>query len=385
MIRKMTVSNFRSLGDKVSVEFGNFTALVGTNGSGKSTVCDVLAFVAQALRHSLSSAIENRNGLAAVRRFSDGAPYVVSIRLELSTAEGAGHYEVHINASDNVPQVKVEEALWAPADGAIDSTFRVEKGVWKVEPGQVRPQVDKSSLVLSTLAGDRRFKPLYDSLVNTAIYNISPSTLRNPRKPNPSRPMEEQGENWGSILAETLKSQDRTDLIEAMNQITGDIDDVRVRALGGYLLVQFRHGSSGSAGKGKERWFDAFQESDGTLRMAGILTALLQTPVPLVVGVEEPELTIHPGGLKVLTEYLRQASLQTQLILTTHSPDILDHLDASEIRVVYRDSGATRVSMLATDQKESVVHRLRTLGEVLRYEGLRSDDQPETFVVAEKP
>ena len=121
--------------------------------------------------------------------------------------------------------------------------------------GRTRPGSSPSGQGISRLVDPGR-----GSSVQTPL---SPSTLRNPRKPNPSRPMEEQGENWGSILAETLKSPARTDLIEAMNQITSDIDDVKVKAVGGYLLVQFRHGSSGSGGKGKERWFDAFQESDG--------------------------------------------------------------------------------------------------------------------------
>lgn len=383
MIRKMTVSNYRSLGEKVVVDLGNFTALVGTNGSGKSTVCDVLAFVAQALRHSLGSAIESRNGLTAVRRFSDGRPFDISIRLEVSSRSGTGYYEVVITAADNVPRVKVEEAAWTVSGDEAPAVFRIESGEWKIAPGVIQPQIDKGSLVLSAVAGDKRFKPLYDNLVTTTIYNISPATLRDPKKPNPTRPMEERGENWGSILAETLKSAARADLIEAMNRVTGDIDDVRVTPLGGYLLVQFRHGTSSSKDKKKARWFDAFQESDGTLRMAGILTALLQSPLPGVVGIEEPELTIHPGGLKLLTEYLRQAARQTQLILTTHSPDILDHLEADEIRVVHREGGATRVSKMATDQKDAVIQRLRTLGEVLRYEGLRSEGQAELFVSEE--
>lgn len=133
-----------------------------------------------------------------------------------------------------------------------------------------------------------------------------------------------------------------------------------------YLVVQFRHGANGQG-----KWFDAAQESDGTLRVAGILTALLQEPPLPLVGIEEPELTVHPGALPLLMDYLRQASDPSQVLLTTHSPELLNLVAADDVRVVVRSNSGTRIGGMAEDQRDAVTHGLLRLGELMTSEGLR--------------
>ena len=85
----------------------------------------------------------------------------------------------------------------------------------------------------------------------------------------------------------------------ALATAVGDIEDVEVNSVGGYLSPRFRHSKPPDVASRKLKWFDAAQESDGTLRLTGILTALLQEPTPGLLGIEEPELTVHPGALPV--------------------------------------------------------------------------------------
>lgn len=134
--------------------------------------------------------------------------------------------------------------------------------------------------------------------------------------------------------------------------------------------MSFRHGKGGN----RERWFDASQESDGTLRCAGILTALLQSPPLTLVGAEEPELTVHPGAIPVLYDFFRQAAQHSQVLLTTHSPELLDLLEVDEVRVVERKEGITHVAPLAEEQREAVKSSLLTAGELMRAEGLRPEE-----------
>jgi predicted ATPase len=70
MLTTLTVSNYRSLGENVSIAFGGFTVLVGPNGAGKSNVMDALRFVADAMHMGLSGALSTRQGIGAVRRWS---------------------------------------------------------------------------------------------------------------------------------------------------------------------------------------------------------------------------------------------------------------------------------------------------------------------------
>jgi predicted ATPase len=102
-----------------------------------------------------------------------------------------------------------------------------------------------------------------------------------------------------------------------------------------------------------------------------LLTALIQSPPPSLLAIEEPELAIHPGALTVIRDFIVEAQRHTQIILTTHSPELLDHFEADYIRVVHRAGDATRISPMDEDQRNAVRDSLATLGEVLRHEGLK--------------
>jgi predicted ATPase len=92
-----------------------------------------------------------------------------------------------------------------------------------------------------------------------------------------------------------------------------------------------------------------------------------------LIGIEEPELTIHPGAIPVIYDYLVQASRKSQVIVTTHSPELLDSInDVQQIRVVSKTKEFTIVEAIADDQKEAVKKGLLSLGELHRGEGLRT-------------
>jgi predicted ATPase len=248
--------------------------------------------------------------------------------------------------------------------------FHVEEGKWIERPESLNPALERTALLLPLISGDARFRELATELKSIAIYQIFPDRLREPQKPNPVRPMLEHGENWTSILKAMEASTWKPDLLAALSRIVGDIDDLKVQQLGSYQTVAFRHGIQ----QGRERWFDASVESDGTLRCAGILTALLQSPPLTLLGIEEPELTVHPGAIPVLYDFFRQASQKSQVLLTTHSPELLDLLKVEEVRVVERKDGVTRIAPLAEEQREAIKRSLLTPGELMRAEGLQPEE-----------
>jgi predicted ATPase len=368
MIERLSVSNYRSLGENVSLELGSFTALVGPNGSGKSNVVDVLRFVSDCMHMGLSGAITDRSGISAVRRWSGGHPFNVSIGLQLRMEGGRrAHYSFELRGDSTEDyRVKAEEAsVW---NGTEHFRFRIESGKWVGGPQGLIPSLDENNLALPIIGGDARFQPLVQALQRISVYSIFPDTLRAPQKYSPVKPMDGHGSNWASILKDQPKSSWKPELISALQKLTNDIEDIKVSQAASYLVVQFRHASSG-----RPKWFDAAQESDGTLRVAGIVTGLLQEPPVPVLGIEEPELTVHPGAIPLLFDFLKQASRRSQVLLTTHSPELLDQMDAEDVRVVLRGQDGTTVAPMAGPQRAAVREGLLTLGEVLRTEGL----QPE--------
>jgi len=387
MITRLDVSNYRSLGEGVRLDLGKFTVLVGPNGSGKSNVADVLRFVSEALRLGLDSAITSRHGIRAVRRWSSGRPFNLHIHLSVSEPAFNGTYQFEVTGSSAEEyRVKQEHAWVAPADRVLAPyEFRVDESGW-AGPSDLRPDVSPLSLALPVVAGDERFRPLAEALRDVEVYSVFPDTLRQPQKHNPVRPMARHGENWTTILRD-LGPDAKADMKAALGRLTGDITDLRVSPVAGFLSAEFLHQVQRTDGQGSQRkrpkWFDADQESDGTLRFAGILTALLQQPAPRLVGVEEPELTIHVGAIRLLNDFLHEAAGKTQVLVTTHSPELLELLDPDDVRVVTRTEGVTSVSRLHPSQADVVRKRLMSLGEVARTEGL----QPEVagvLAVAEK-
>lgn len=373
MIRTLRVSNFRSLGPDVTVELGSFTALVGANGSGKSSVLDALQFVADAMHLGLEGAVTHRTGIGAIRRFQEtGHPYDVSVGVSVTTEEIDASYSFTLKG-DRAEEYRVgrERADIVDRRTQARTSFEARNGAWHEPPPDVRPHVGPTTLALPLLAGDERFLRLGDALRRIAVYAIFPDALRNPQKYDPAKPMHRHGGNWVSVLKDQPAETWKEDLVTVLHRLTGDIDDIRVQPVGGFLSAQFRHGQS-ARGR-RQRWFDAAQESDGTLRVAGIVTALLQRPRPSLVAIEEPELTVHPGALEVVLDYMREVASDGQVVFTTHSPDVLDQIDADDVRVVERTDGVTRVARIDDAQKTVIRTGLLTLGEVLRTEGLQTE------------
>jgi len=118
--------------------------------------------------------------------------------------------------------------------------------------------------------------------------------------------------------------------------------------------------------------------SDGTLRAFGILLALFQKSAPAIVVIEEPETSLHPAAAAAIMEALRNASEDKQIIVSTHSPEILDMADAAEdeLRVVTWQKGLTSIGAVEGAARESLRTHLASAGELLR---MRILDAPPLF------
>ena len=134
-------------------------------------------------------------------------------------------------------------------------------------------------------------------------------------------------------------------------------------------------------GEKKRLKFEGFSMSDGTLRAIGLLAAVFQRPVPSLIAVEEPEATIHPGALESVLDLLRHASKHMQVVITTHSPELLDAkwITDQHLRIVEWTEGATRVAPVSDVTRKALHDHLMGAGELLRSNALEPaplfDDQ----------
>jgi predicted ATPase len=123
--------------------------------------------------------------------------------------------------------------------------------------------------------------------------------------------------------------------------------------------------------------------SDGTLRALGVLTALYQSPnggdpVPLI-GIEEPEVALHPAAAGVLFDCLQEAAASRQVIVTSHSADLLDRHDIpiGSLLAVNQYAGKTVIAQLDKAGRMMLKKKLRTPGELLRMNQITPELPPE--------
>jgi predicted ATPase len=118
--------------------------------------------------------------------------------------------------------------------------------------------------------------------------------------------------------------------------------------------------------------------SDGTLRALGVLVALFQgngDASRRLVGIEEPELALHPAAAGILTDSLQDASEHAQVFVTSHSPDLLDNesIPDESILAVVAEQGETQLGPLDDAGRSALRDHLYTAGELLRMDQLRPD------------
>jgi predicted ATPase len=379
MIKRVWAKNYRSLAN-VDVSLEPLTVLVGHNGSGKSNFVDVLRFIYDAFRLGLDAAVVDRHGMSTLRRWSaKGRPYDVEVGLSISTRDFQSTYGFALGSERRGEyRVKRETCLVNVIENGGQTHFETENGRWVTRPPGMTPPIQTGTLVLPLIGTTEPYKRLYDWVTGTSFYNIYPNTLEEPQKPANPYPLDEHGANLASTLRELQRS--KSDLLPALENaihaVIPDAIDFQVRQVGGYLVTRLRHAISDDT----RALFELSQESDGTLRMLGILAALYQDPPRTLIALEEPELTIHPGALSLLWEEIEEAAGRSQIIITTHSPDLLDMCRAEYLRVVEKIEGETFIDPIEDSQKDAIQERLFAPGELLRAQGLRRARQQPSLL-----
>lgn len=383
-IRRVTLRNYKSIA-ACDVHLGPLTFLVGRNGTGKSNFLEALRFVATALRTSLDHALRDLGGINEVRRRSGGHPTHFTVRLDFRLRSGqTGHYAFRIGARPKGRySVQDEECYLTGVGGSGATYFRVRNGEVIQQTFEVGPSAVDDRLYLVSASGIKALKPLFDELSNMGFYSINPDRMREPQPPDPGDLLLRDGSNVASVLRR-LSKEDGTPgrIVEYLTRIIPGVETVQPKEVGQHETLEFKQYVKGA----KHPWrFAALNMSDGTLRAVGILVALFQSGnrpsdrIPLI-GIEEPEIALHPAAAAVLLDSLIEASQRTQVVVTSHSPELLDspHVDAGNLLAVVLEDTITRIGSVDTASKSVLQEHLYTAGELLRLDQLAPD--PDAFV-----
>jgi len=384
MIQRIAIEHFKSI-DNLDLELGPLTVIVGPNGSGKSNFVDALRLIRDSADKGLDYAISERHGIDSIRQWSPSRPYNISFAVEFDSDRRRlerGKFSFTLSSAKGQHRVRRESAAWthrAPhfRSGETRRTrFRYERdatGSIKINSKTMKFRSPEDELYLET----RFFGPSFNTRIlqqilgNIETYSIFPNTLRMPQKPTTDSRLSSDGANLTSVFKALSKSRratrDREEILGALRKVMPNLESIRIHSLGGLMVPTFRVQEADE----RRHDFNVSQISDGTLHLLGLLTALYQPNRPAVIAMEEPEQTVNPGVLPVLADAFREVSSQgTQIIITTHSPHLVDLFEPEEIRTAELIDGKTVIQPINPAQKKAVQDRLFSLGELMTIEGL---------------
>ena len=381
-LKRVVLNNYKSI-KECSVKLGPLTFLLGQNGAGKSNFLDALRLVAESLNTSLEHALRERGGINEVRRRSAGHPTHFGIRLEWQLPdETEGVYAFRVGAlKKGAFEIQQEECRIFQHGRVGESSYKVEDGELRASSFDVGPTASSDRLYLVAASGLAPFRPLYDALSHMGFYNLNPDEIRELQPPDAGVVLKRDGSNLASVLSVMAKENPEAygRIVAFLSKVVPGIQAIDVKHVGRKETLEFRQ----IVGATQAPWrFMAENMSDGTLRALGVLTALFQSSngqrkkVPFV-GIEEPEVAVHPGAAGVLRDGLRAASKFTQIAVTSHSPDLLDDKDILDdsILAVLNKNGETKIAPPDEAGRSAIRDRLYTVGELLRLNQLEPDEE----------
>jgi predicted ATPase len=385
-LRRVRIRGYKSIAF-CDVTLEPLTILVGRNASGKSNFIDALGFLGDALRSGVTEAINRHGGAPDIlcRTIKSSAlSFEVEAAFSDEAASYVAEYGVTIQANPDGPALVSQEVLrFKDVTRNRNRQFEARQGKieWLgdgVSPQSGAPaQLPPDYLHLGYL-GESPFLVLADSLRYLSTFNFHPDAIRRLCKVGAGYLLERPGGNLASVVAKLQeKDPELFERVKAyLTYIAPDIQDFFPVRYGEYETLRFRLRSDTQSSCLE---FDAASMSDGTLRALAALMAAFQFVYPLgrssVVGIEEPESALHPAAMRALVAALDEATLRTQILLTTHSPDLLDatEIKPANVRVVQMIDGQTVIGPVDEASVSIVRDQLNTLGGLERERQLEPD------------
>lgn len=377
-IKRVIIKRFRSF-PSATLDLCNPLFVVGKNGAGKSNLADVFSFVANAMSAPLQSILDGKGGIAAVRNRSSvkSAPPNMGLAFEFGPFNGTegGRFAFEVKALPNYGyRIVREQCLVRRANG---ERWWFDRGdAWKSNADGLTPALEPTALALPLVGGDERFASIFKVLSAMRVHAIDPAKLREMQDPDSGIVLKADGSNAASVLQELLRgdnaSETRAEIYRILESIVPETKSVSPKKHGNKLSLSFQQ----EWGEGKKLTFDAFSMSDGTLRCLGLIMAVFQKPAPSLLVIEEPEATIHPGALGALLDLIRKASKGMQVIVTTHSPELLDArwITEENLRIVSWQEGASHLLLPSEATREAMRSHLMGAGELLRSNALHAEE-----------
>ena len=320
-LKEVHISNFLSLRD-VALPLKPLTVLVGPNASGKSNVLGALSLLNRMIRAEALPPVD-----LIQRLLWAGEANNITFQLQAEVREIPTEYELELRA-DSENRLAYERLLVENIDVI---SIQEGQGYVKDEDGQNKTTYRSKKLALKS-AGDYGDKPITSLLTEFVrdweFYDFQPRVMRGrvtsidqlilgesketPRSPH----LDDDGSTLTELLSYWFENDKKRFEIISRSLAKSTNISIDHRIIDGEPQL--------CLSEGYKNPIPLQGASDGTLRLVAYYTLLNQPELPPLIAIEEPERNLHPGALHDIAEVLELIAEQSQVIITTHSSQLLD-------------------------------------------------------------
>lgn len=356
MLRRLRINNFRSFID-FEIKFErNFHAIIGRNNSGKTNLIDTIEFLSKLAQNlNIFNVIERMGGFDKILYFG-AEERKIHFEVEIEKKRDLYSYELEFNERSIL-----KERLLFNREPQLENFGKGKGRTFDYKENTYKDfSFDSKNIALNQLWDYERYKTVreFSKILNKyKIYKLIPEMMKEPIHAKKQFDAELHGEKIVQVLHSVLSSniQSYQNIVETMKTIFDEIKNINSiideRGLTNIEILE----------RGFKTPFDITQISDGTLRFLAFLTIIQLEKKFSLFCFEEPELYLHPYLLEKLIELLKE--LDTQVIITTHSPQILNILEPKDLIIIYKKEGRSKCQILPTMPK--ILNKLRENGFLL--------------------
>ncbi len=322
-LEKVHIKNFLSLRD-VELPLKPLTVLVGPNASGKSNILNALSLLNRMMiDEELPPVKFIRDSLWA------GEANQITFQLQAKVKEVPTLYELKLKAEADSPVVAEELSV----NSVNVISIQRGKGEVQDEDGENKTPYKSNKLALRS-AGDYGDKPITSVLTgfikDWEFYDFQPNLIRKYLEVLPFFIVEKI---LSEELCESPKLNDDGSTLSALLSYWHENTPERFQSISDSLAAStnLRIDQRSINGDNKPCLLEGYKQpiplgkaSDGILRLVAYYILLNEPELPPFIAIEEPERNLHPGALTDITNVLEQISEHSQVIITTHSSQLLD-------------------------------------------------------------
>ena len=341
-LEHITVEGFRSIQALKRLPLRQLNVLIGPNGSGKSNFLQVFSFLRAIRAGHLGHYVRLAGEADEILHFGSKTTDRITIRLAFENE--VNQYEIILMPKRGGGLYPVSETVFFHGEGHSKPYEKPISG-------------DGGEAGISTLGNSGIVMHVRRHLDSWRLYHFHDTGHGSPMKKaadvNDNRFLRPDGSNLAAFLYYLRERHDDSyNLIRRTVRLVAPFfDDFLLEPLAlneDKIRIEWLH-------KGSDAYFDVSSLSDGSLRFIALATLLLQPDSrrPSLIILDEPELGLHPYAITILASLLRHASVESQIVIATQSPLLLDHFEPEDVLVADRVNGGTQFRRLESAKLET--------------------------------